>query len=87
MTNKFTWLLENASVVRETEKAVRLSVMIGDVRRTEGWFPKSQIQIVDGEIWATAWIMEQKDRELCHSNEVGIAAGCYPDGKLNPVNN
>lgn len=85
--NKFTYLLEDAQIVKESEKALRISVMIGDERRTEVWFPKSQVEFKGEEIWVSAWILEQKDREVCGLNEAGIAAGCYPDGKLNPVNN
>ncbi len=82
MKTNCTWLLEGPKIVKETEKAIQLNVAIGDERRTNVWFPKSQIDIRGEEIWATAWIMEQKDREVCWMNEAGIAAAWYPDGKF-----
>lgn len=78
---KKEYLLENASVLKETEKAIQVEVWIGDSRKAKAWFPKSQVQISDSEIWVSAWILEAKDKEICGPNEAGIAAGFYPNGK------
>lgn len=55
--------LESAKVVRQTEKAVLVSTLFGDEFRKDIWFPKSQIRIEDNKVFASDWILNQKEKE------------------------
>lgn len=55
--------LEAAKVVKESEKAVMVSILFGDEFRKDVWFPKSQIKIEGGKVFASDWILSQKEKE------------------------
>jgi hypothetical protein len=65
-------------VKRESEKAVLVNVRYGDVARKDVWFPKSQIEIRDGEVFASSWILDQKSErfgsEIHHIETDGLKA-------------
>lgn len=46
-------------ILRETEKAINIRFPDGVVE----WVPKSQVRIVDGTLYASKWIIEQKSIE------------------------
>ncbi len=57
--------LSKAVLVRETEKAILVKVWIGDVAKKDVWLPKSQTKVEGDSIFASSWILDQKDREFC----------------------
>lgn len=60
-------MLVGAKLVKETEKAIQVEVLIGDDRKAKIWMPKSQTEISeDGTIWASTWIIDQKEAEVCN---------------------
>lgn len=57
--------LKEMTVIRETEKAVMVNVFDGNAHvtnyKTSVWFPKSQIEIVDGKVVKMAgWLAKEK---------------------------
>ena len=57
-------ILENARIVRSTEKAHLVEVRIGDESTANIWMPKSQVKVDVDTISATSWIIDQKSAEL-----------------------
>ena len=65
-------LLSSALVKRETDKAILISVQAEfahDVYNREIWLPKTQVERVEGSIYASVWILAQKAVGLCHGDE------------------
>ena len=58
--------ISNSKVIRETEKAILVSVTCGDEFKEDCWFPKSQTEVLDdGRVAAKSWIIDAKSKELC----------------------
>ncbi|NBW22404.1 MAG: hypothetical protein EBR82_82085 [Caulobacteraceae bacterium] len=57
-------ILENARIVRSTEKAHLVEVRIGDESVANVWLPKSQVKVDGDTISASSWIIDQKSIEL-----------------------
>jgi hypothetical protein len=57
-------ILENARIVRSTEKAHLVEVRIGDESTANVWMPKSQVEVDGDIISASSWIIDQKSAEL-----------------------
>ena len=67
MANQTAIQIIDGQVKRETAKAVLLDVTYDGALGLKGvelWFPKSQISIEGNAIFATDWIVEQKNDEL-----------------------
>ena len=67
MEKKFESKLVGATIEKETEKAVLLSVEIEFHNKRSAkslWFPKSQLKIDESGIFATAWIMTEKKAQI-----------------------
>ena len=65
-TTTFTHLCD-ASVERETEKAVLLAIGYSHAcghREIKVWFPKSQVRIDGNMILAAEWLASKKEREI-----------------------
>lgn len=59
--------LVDATVERETEKAMMVDITFDSQLGLKGrkmWFPKSQTEVVDGAVMASAWIICQKEQQL-----------------------
>lgn len=67
--------IENAKLVRETEKALLLNVRFGDDFNKDIWFPKSQIECRDGGFFAAAWILAAKADELGNVPSIATVRG------------
>lgn len=62
--------LVGGTVERETEKAFFVNVSVDSPLGMTGksiWMPKSQVEIVDGKVYASAWIVSKKNEEIAES--------------------
>ena len=57
-------IIENARIIRSTEKAHLIEVRIGDERTANVWMPKSHVTVDGDTISASSWIIDQKSAEL-----------------------
>jgi len=69
MSNGKIRLIANIKRDEKRFKAIlfNLSVKLDDGERVEiieEWLPRSQIEVIGKEVWATPWIIEQKELEL-----------------------
>jgi len=67
--------LDSASLDSQSEKAVKLNVLIetatGVIKKAI-WFPKTQAEKRGDKIFASAWILGQKDQELGNGFGFGV---------------
>lgn len=56
--------IEEAVLVRESAKAVLLNVLFGDEFKKDVWFPKSQVEMIDGAWFAPGWLLAAKADEI-----------------------
>jgi len=78
----FEMEISGATVERETEKAVMLDVTVDSgvgLRGRKVWFPKSQIEIVDGKVFATSWIIAKKNEQVA---EEIASRSSFPKGQI-----
>ena len=74
-----------ATVRRESEKAILVSVLYGDVAKKDVWMPKSQVEVREDGVWASSWILDQKSEmfgnELHHIETESATYAPNPDAK------
>ena len=59
--------LKDAVIVKETEKAVNLNILINTKKGDTKWFvwvPKSQIKIEGDRMWMAEWLISGKEDEI-----------------------
>lgn len=56
--------IECLRIARETDKAILIQCVNARGAYRDVWFPKSQVEVANGILWAPEWLVDAKARDI-----------------------